>query len=55
MQVHVAREEDWEAIRDVRLRALLDAPDAFGSTYKAERGKAEPEWRSWVTGWSGAE
>jgi ribosomal protein S18 acetylase RimI-like enzyme len=55
MEVRVAREDDWEAIRDVRLRALLDAPDAFSSTYEEERGKGEPEWRSWVTGWSGAE
>lgn len=55
MQLHVAREEDWEAIRDVRLRALLDAPDAFGSTYEEERARGESEWRSWVTGWRGAE
>jgi ribosomal protein S18 acetylase RimI-like enzyme len=55
MEARVAREDEWETIRNLRLRALLDAPDAFGSTYEEERGNGEPEWRSWVTGWSGAE
>jgi GNAT superfamily N-acetyltransferase len=53
--VRMAREEDWEAIRDLRLGALLDAPDAFGSTIEEERENRETDWRSWVTGWDGAQ
>jgi len=55
IEVRMAREEDWRTIRDLRLRALIDAPDAFGSTHQEEREKDEVAWRSWVIGWSGAE
>ena len=37
--------EDWAAVREIRLRALADAPDAFASGLADERGRAESEWR----------
>jgi len=37
--------EDWEALRDIRLEALQDAPDAFGSTFEREIAFAEADWQ----------
>lgn len=54
MKILRAQPEDWSGVRDLRLRALLDAPDAFGSTYTQEAGEREERWRAWATGWSDA-
>jgi GNAT superfamily N-acetyltransferase len=40
---------DWAVVRDLRLRALVDAPAAFESTYEGEQGRSEEEWRAWLT------
>ncbi|HEY7659349.1 MAG TPA: GNAT family N-acetyltransferase [Actinomycetota bacterium] len=45
---------EWERVRDLRLRALADAPDAFGSTLELERDHDESAWIAWVQGWEGA-
>ena len=36
--------EEWPAYRAIRLRALADAPDAFGSTHGAEQALAPETW-----------
>lgn len=36
---------DWRVLRQVRLRALRDSPQAFLSTYDQERAYGEPRWR----------
>jgi GNAT superfamily N-acetyltransferase len=37
--------EDWQAVRDVRLRSLADAPEAFTSTSDRELAYDESKWR----------
>jgi GNAT superfamily N-acetyltransferase len=36
---------DWQVLRAARLRALLDSPHAFMSSYARESGWGESEWR----------
>ncbi|WP_165821097.1 GNAT family N-acetyltransferase [Nocardioides gansuensis] len=37
--------DDWEAFRDVRLRALADSPDAFAVTLAEAESQPESLWR----------
>jgi GNAT superfamily N-acetyltransferase len=49
---------DWEDLRSVRLRALRDAPYAFGSTYAREAARGDKWWRdrttarAWFLAWN---
>jgi ribosomal protein S18 acetylase RimI-like enzyme len=36
---------DWQALRDIRLLALRDAPHAFSSTYQDQVNFGEADWR----------
>lgn len=38
------RTDEWRAYRDVRLRALGDSPNAFGSTLAVEQTKPDEYW-----------
>lgn len=44
---------DIEMFKAVRLRALQDAPFAFGSTYEREAAFSEEDWRARVQRWNG--
>jgi GNAT superfamily N-acetyltransferase len=46
--VHVRRilSDEWEALRELRLRALADSPLAFGSTLAAERDQPAEFWQN---------
>ena len=44
MDVRRATAEDWEELRDLRLRALEDSPDAFLSTLAEALARAVIEW-----------
>lgn len=50
MEVRQARAADWETLRDLRLRALADAPDAFASTLEKEAAFPERVWRQRAEG-----
>lgn len=39
---------EWPQYRDIRLHALRDAPDAFGSTWGAEADRADADWAARV-------
>ena len=45
MQVRRLGSDEWERFRSVRLRALADAPDAFGATYDEEAALTKADWR----------
>ena len=40
--------EDWAVLRDIRLRALEEAPYAFGSTLEGESSRSEQWWKAGV-------
>jgi ribosomal protein S18 acetylase RimI-like enzyme len=54
MEVRRTRTADWEALRDLRLRALADAPDAFASTLETETAFPAEEWRRRAAGGPGS-
>jgi GNAT superfamily N-acetyltransferase len=41
--------DDWQPMREIRLQALRDAPDAFGSTYAREIAFEPAEWHRRAT------
>lgn len=53
MQILRAGPDDWERLRDIRLRALLEAPEAFGSTHERDAAQTEDDWRAFADGWEG--
>lgn len=53
MVIEPIRSGNWEKFKEVRLRALQDAPMAFGSTYAREVAMTDAEWAARVERWNG--
>ncbi|UZN01477.1 GNAT family N-acetyltransferase [Cellulomonas sp. S1-8] len=45
MLIRRVDEDDWPIVKEVRLRALRESPDAFGSSLTREESFAESHWR----------
>ena len=50
MDIRKFTSDEWPAYRDVRLAALKEAPDAFGSTYEESIGRLDEQWRDRLIG-----
>jgi ribosomal protein S18 acetylase RimI-like enzyme len=48
MEVRRVRPDECEVLRDLRLRALADAPDAFATTHAEAAARPERWWRDWA-------
>lgn len=48
MKVRRAYVGDEPVLRELRLQAMTDAPDAFGSTYERELARTTADWRRWL-------
>src|SRR5215831_15853456 len=44
IQVRRFAPHEWRMYRELRLRALADSPDAFGSTYEREAARDDAAW-----------
>ena len=42
------RPDEWRELRELRLRALADAPDAFGTTLEEDAQRPDAAWQSWA-------
>jgi GNAT superfamily N-acetyltransferase len=49
MIVRRAASGDEPILRTLRLQALSDAPDAFGSTYDRELARTAADWQRWLS------
>jgi hypothetical protein len=50
VEIRRVRAAAWKELREVRLRALADAPDAFASTLEREAAFPEDVWRQRAQG-----
>ncbi|MES2626887.1 MAG: hypothetical protein V4628_16495 [Pseudomonadota bacterium] len=46
VNIRVLQEDDWQLYKLLRLSALQESPDSFGSTYEREFGFPDDEWIS---------
>jgi hypothetical protein len=44
--------DEWSVYKQLRLRALADSPDVFGSTLVEEKDRPDAEWKKLVRVWA---
>lgn len=47
--IRTAKPDEWEALKQVRLQALQDAPASFGERYEDAVQKDDEEWKQYFT------
>jgi ribosomal protein S18 acetylase RimI-like enzyme len=48
-EVIEVKPENWEKFKDIRTRAIMDSPQAFGDNLEETYARQKDEWISWVT------
>jgi ribosomal protein S18 acetylase RimI-like enzyme len=48
MEVRRVRPDEWQALRDLRLRALATDPDAFGDSRAAASARSDADWQRYA-------
>jgi len=48
IDVRRVRADEWKVLRGLRLQALADAPDAFGTTHAEALARPDRWWRDWA-------
>jgi ribosomal protein S18 acetylase RimI-like enzyme len=48
LEVRRVQADEWEPLREVRLRSLADAPEAFATTHAEAAARSERWWREWA-------
>ena len=48
IEVKQIGEEDWNTLKEIRLKALASDPAVFGSSFDHEAKMSEADWRSWL-------
>lgn len=48
LEIRRVRTDEWRPLRDTRLRALEDAPSAFGTTFAEARERPDTWWVEWA-------
>ncbi len=49
IEVRPVRDDEWRELRELRLAALQDAPDAFWTRYDEALARSDDEWREWTS------
>jgi GNAT superfamily N-acetyltransferase len=49
VEIRRVRADEWRELRDLRLEALQDSPDAFWTLHEEAVQRTDDDWREWTT------